>query len=142
MVTMNDYIFGVATKAVIYKEGKYLLLLKSASEDVNPSSFDLPGGRLQFGEKPTEAVAREVLEETGLKVEIQGLFNSWTFTKENFQLVGMDFFCLYQNGEEVLSHEHVELKWLTPQEVFAGEYPGWMKDTLRKAEVFRKTQPA
>lgn len=130
--------FGIATKALIYKAGKYLLLYKSESEDINPSSFDTPGGRLQFGEKPEEAIAREVKEEIGLHVKVLGLFNVWTFTKGQFQLVGIDFFCLFRGGREKLSEEHSSLIWATPRQIAHGlDYPTWIKKTIKKAEEFR-----
>src|SRR3990167_1787520 len=102
----NEKIFGVAVKAVLYQDGKYLILHKSDSEDINPNTYDLPGGRLEFGEKPEEALVREVVEETGLEVQPLGLLNSWTFTKGDFQLVGIDFLCQLRGGVERLSEEH------------------------------------
>lgn len=82
-----DKTFGVAIKGIIVKDGKFLILLKSDSEDVNPNTFDFPGGRLNFGEMLDEALKREIKEETGLDIEIKNILNAWTFTKKDFQLV-------------------------------------------------------
>lgn len=135
----DNKIFGIATKALIYKEGKYLLLYKSSLEDINPNSFDTPGGRLQFGEKVEEGIVREVKEETGLDIKPLGPFNIWTFTKDYFQLVGIDFFCLLIGGVEKLSQEHSNLIWVTPNQVARkSDYPDWIKKTIQKAEQFRE----
>lgn len=130
--------FGVATKAVIINpEGKYLILKKSDKEDVNPNTYDLPGGRILFKEKPEDAVYREVKEETGLEVEILNVFNTWSFQKdENFQLVGIDFLCKHKSGSEKLSKEHNEFLWLYPKEVESSDMPSWLVKTIQKAEKF------
>jgi 8-oxo-dGTP diphosphatase len=67
-------IFGVAVKAAILKDDKLLLLFKSALESaldpVDAWEFDLPGGRVEFGEHPSDRLIREVTEETGLHIDI------------------------------------------------------------------------
>ncbi|MCI0449351.1 MAG: NUDIX domain-containing protein [Chlorobi bacterium] len=44
--------------------------------------WDLPGGKIDFGETPEEALAREVLEETGLKLKSLALTNAIGYNKE------------------------------------------------------------
>jgi len=44
-------------------------LILAVSRKNNPNDFGLPGGKLDPGETPEEALCREVLEETGLKVK-------------------------------------------------------------------------
>ena len=56
--------YGVARKA-----NELLLVRASASTGV-PGTWWLPGGGLGFGEGPKECLAREFLEETGLRVRV------------------------------------------------------------------------
>lgn len=129
--------FGVATKGIVYKDNKFLILLKSDSEDINPNTFEFPGGRLAFGEMLDEALKREIKEETGLEVEIEQVLNAWTFTKEEkgFQLVGVDYLCKYTGGTETLSEEHSSIEWKTYDEIMNNEeYPDWLKSTMKKAQ--------
>lgn len=128
--------FGVATKAIIKNsEGKYLILLKSSKEDINPNTYDIPGGRMSFGEKPEEAVVREVKEETGLNVKPQKVFEVWTFTKEDFQLVGINFLCELTDGDITLSEEHDEANWYSKSEITTDKFPEWLVNTINKAEA-------
>jgi 8-oxo-dGTP diphosphatase len=131
--------FGVATKAIIFntKLKKYLVLKKSDLEDINPNTFDMPGGRIRFGEKLEEAVIREAKEETGLDVEVGKVFNVWTFVKqeEEFQLTGIDFFCVTDEEEVKLSEEHSGFEWKSAEEIINDEkYPDWLRETIEKAE--------
>lgn len=70
--------------------------------------IDQPGGRLEFGENPYDALKREIAEEVGLEVEIVRPIHVWTYVKntEEFQLVGINYLCAWTSGEVVLSEEH------------------------------------
>lgn len=132
---MNNKIFGVAVKAVVKnKDNKYLILKKSGVEDVNPNTYDLPGGRIEFGEKLEEAIIREVFEETGLNIIPKNVFNAWTFVKDNnFQLTGIDFLCELIGGQEKLSDEHEEIGWFSLDEIKRNaEIPSWLIKTIEK----------
>lgn len=128
--------FGVAVKALIKNErGEYLILKKSSIEDINPNTYDLPGGRIEFGEKPEDAILREVKEETGLNVEVVRIFNCWTFVKDdNFQLVGIDFICNLLGGDVLLSKEHDEIIWISESNLSTVDLPKWLIKTIDKAE--------
>lgn len=129
--------FGIATKAIIKnKEGKYLILVKSSKEDINPNTYDIPGGRMSFGEKPEDVLVREVAEETGLEIKPLKVFEAWTFTKDDFQLFGVNYLCELLGGEVKLSGEHDSAEWYTYQEIINGkDFPEWLVTTIKKAKV-------
>src|SRR6201995_419216 len=61
----------LAVSAVIFREGKVLLLKRAKSP--GHGFWSLPGGRVEFGESLHTALAREVDEEAGLKIDIVAL---------------------------------------------------------------------
>lgn len=58
--------FRFAQKAFIVNEGKLLLVKKSADDPFHPNEWEVPGGRMEFGEKLDEHIKREVKEEGGI----------------------------------------------------------------------------
>jgi 8-oxo-dGTP diphosphatase len=51
-------------------EAGRVLLVRASARSVRPGTWFLPGGGIDHGEHPADAVVREVAEETGLAVEI------------------------------------------------------------------------
>ena len=136
--------FGVATKAIIFntKLRKYLILKKSSIEDINPNTFDIPGGRMKFGEDLEEAVVREAKEETGLNITVKQIFNAWTFVKKDkeLQLTGIDFLCITEQKTVKLSEEHSAFEWKEVKKIIKDEkYPDWLRKTIEKAEKIRNS---
>ena len=110
----------VALKAIIEQDGKILVIKRSANDDIDKSTWDIPGGKIDFGEKPEEALSREIMEETGLKVRLIRPFRTWAFmANEETQVVGITFLAKYVSGEVKLSEEHEIYKWIEP-EAFQG----------------------
>jgi 8-oxo-dGTP diphosphatase len=55
-----------------------VLLVRGSVEDVAPGRWYLPGGGVEHGEHPRDAVVREFVEETGLDIEVAGLRDALT----------------------------------------------------------------
>jgi len=60
----------VAVSAGIFRDGK--ILLTRRANNPKGSLWTFPGGRIEFEETIAEALKREILEETGLTIEIAG----------------------------------------------------------------------
>ena len=57
----------------ICREGERILCCRLAPGEPSPGSWTLPGGGIDFGERPEDAVARELEEETGLTGRVEGI---------------------------------------------------------------------
>jgi len=75
-----------AAVALIFNEGGKIL---GVSRKHDPNDMGLPGGKVDPGEDFDQAVVREVLEETGLRVRIL----KHLFDKEEGDLLGRTFLC-------------------------------------------------
>ena len=129
-----------AIKAIILKDGKVLIMKRSMKEDHAQGSWDIPGGKIDFGENPIDCLNREVMEESGLEVEIIKLMRVWSFLKNpQTQIIGITMLCKYKSGEVKLSEEHTDFKWIEPKEI--NDYDalyGVKKDVLSAIESVTK----
>ena len=69
-----------AQKAFIWDGSHLLLVRKSSGDPHNPGRWEVPGGRMEFGEDVDEHLTREVEEETGLTVDAGAPFHIWQWT--------------------------------------------------------------
>ena len=87
-------LFQVFAVGVIFNEDNRILLVKSTYQRFHP--WGLPGGSLDYGEGPEDAVKREVWEETGLIVEIKRFLLVKTWSPDR---VGLYYLCEITGGE-------------------------------------------
>ncbi len=104
--------FQVITKAIIKKNGKFLVLKRSPDEMIFPNYWDFPGGRLEQGEQPFKAVERETLEETNLQVKGEKLVSAFVLHHQDTHLVFLSFKVKLISGKVKISDEHTEWKWV------------------------------
>lgn len=110
----------VAAKAFVVFDKKVLILKESSKyqDGTNLDRFDVPGGRVQPGERFDEGLQREVKEETGLEVTIGKPFfvNEWrpVVKGEQWQIVGVFFECQANSSTVVLGEDHSEYLWIEP----------------------------
>lgn len=104
--------FRVLTKALVMK-GDSILLLKRKEGGFASGLWDIPGGKLEFGESPEESLIREVYEETTLKVDIGKVISlsSGIDLKKNKQYITIVYLCSYLSGDVKLSNEHIDYEW-------------------------------
>jgi 8-oxo-dGTP diphosphatase len=110
---------SVSVAGVVIREDGRLLAIRRADN----GTWELPGGVLELDEAPETGVAREVLEETGIHVEVDQLTGVYKNTSRG--IVALVFRCKPSGGSERTSSESTAVDWLTPQEV-----------SERMAEVF------
>ncbi|MFD7301298.1 NUDIX hydrolase [Streptomyces pharetrae] len=71
----------VAAYAICVRDGQ-VLLARSPAED-GTREWVLPGGGMEHGEDPYDTVRRELLEETGYRVEVTGLLGVSSFRRQS-----------------------------------------------------------
>lgn len=110
--------FGIAVKAVIWNEGKFLILKRSKQHIAEPDLWEFPGGGLELGEKHEEALVREISEETGLDASVVRPLSVWDAKrKDGTQVLGVTFLCHLNSGTLLLSDEHEDYAWIHPNDI-------------------------
>jgi ADP-ribose pyrophosphatase YjhB (NUDIX family) len=107
----------VAVGALIFA-GDHVLLVRSRKWH---NKYILPGGHVEFGERLTDAVKREVREETGLivddveYVEYCEVIDSNEFWTPHIHFVGHNFTCHVKEGHFKLNEEAQAYVWCSLQ---------------------------
>ncbi len=73
--------------------------------------WEFPGGKIEEGETPQEALAREINEELDTKIEVGEYIDTIEYDYPNFHLSMDCFWCKILDGDLVLK-EHEAAKWL------------------------------
>jgi len=108
----------IAAHGFIKKGNKYLITRRSLVNDYKPGEWDIPGGTIEFGENPEEALKREFLEETNLKIDIIKPLYVCSQTQELRHQIWIVYECKYKSGKVKLNpEEHDEFVWVTIPEM-------------------------
>ena len=110
---MKNVKFHITVKGIVVLDNKILLLKRVKPSTDGLGFWELPGGGLEYGETPNQALIRELKEETGLDIVI--IKPAYTFTKirEDYQTVGIGFLCIPKNDHVRLSDEHTDYCFVT-----------------------------
>ena len=96
--------------AIIIHENKIFATQRGYGEFKD--GWEFPGGKIEPGETPQEALVREIKEELDIEIEVKDFLETVEYDYPEFHLSMDCFFCSIRSGELVLK-EHEAAKWLT-----------------------------
>ena len=96
--------------AIIIHENKIFATQRGYGEFKD--GWEFPGGKIEPGETPQEALVREIKEELDIEIEVKDFLETVEYDYPEFHLSMDCFFCTIKSGELVLK-EHEAAKWLT-----------------------------
>lgn len=106
--------FKSAHVVIFRKDGNVLIMRRSESDEWMPGHYGLPGGKLDSGESPRQALSRECKEEASLSIKPENFIfipKVSSQTEHSFYYVN-DF-----SGEPKLDHEHDDYQWVNPKDL-------------------------
>jgi len=127
-----------AVKALIQQNGKLLVLKTMAAEK---TYYVLPGGKIEYGEEPLEALQRELEEEISCEAKIGepvGMYDFFTGSKSDSDQVVLTVFKADIDDQEVDTSNNPadegidEALWMKPEEFLEASENESLKDLIRQ----------
>ena len=127
-ITMNERKHIVVVAAIIVRDGRIFATQRGYGEWKD--WWEFPGGKIEHGETPEDALKREIREELATEIEVDELLTTVEYDYPKFHLTMHCYLCTLNNNHLTLL-EHEDAKWLSPNEL---DFVNWLpadKDVIR-----------
>lgn len=144
---MNPGQFFVNVECAIYKDDKWLMIVRSEKEEHAAGMLSMVGGTVEYTDSDEsvleDAVRREVLEEVGVSLSgtIEYLESKHFITSDGQRVLDIVFMADYLSGEpRAISTDEVEsVQWMTLEEIQKHpQTPAWIRQSMKIADRARK----
>ena len=105
--------------AVIHAEGKVFATQRGYGE--YKDGWEVPGGKIEVGETPEDAVRREIREELDTDISVEELIDTIEYDYPNFHLSMDCFWCEIVCGDLNLK-EHEAARWLDKESLYSVDW--------------------
>ena len=119
--------------AIIIDDGKVFASQRGYGEFKD--GWEFPGGKIDAGETPEEALIREIKEELDTEIVVKELLDTVEYDYPKFHLSMDCFICKIKAGELVLK-EHEASKWLTKETLDSVEWLPADQGLIEKIENY------
>lgn len=118
----------VANKGILVNEKGHILVVRDAGSADHVDSkgvWDMPGGRMEYGETPLEGLVREVKEEVDIEIDPFGArpihVSRWGIRGDvlNEPIIGIFYVVFVGDAIVRLSDEHDEYQWIDPRQILS-----------------------
>lgn len=120
MPSVSDGSDVLVVGAAVVRHGRVLATRRTRPAEA-AGRWEFPGGKVETGEEPAEAVVREIREELGVEVSVTGRLAGEQPVKDRYRLQVL--LAEIVEGEPV-PHEHDALRWLGPEDLNAVPWLG------------------
>ncbi len=100
----------------ILRKGPLVLVGKRPEGHTLAGQWEFPGGKIELGEQPKDALTRELREELDIIADIGDLKLTWTHSYPEVGILLLFFEVLFWKNEPKPVH-HTELRWVTYEEL-------------------------
>lgn len=115
--------------AIIHRDGAYFATQRGYGEF--DGMWEFPGGKIEPGESPEDALKREIQEELGIDIGVKEFLCTTEYDYPSFHLTMHCYICCIKEGE-VEFREHKAARWLRSEELGSVEWLPADKDVISR----------
>ena len=105
-----------AVIGVVFNEKKQILVSKRLEGKAYEGYWELPGGKIELGEQPSQTLKREFFEEVGINIIEADFLKTIHYQYPEFVVI-LEVFKVNSFTGNIYSKEGQELAWLDPNDV-------------------------
>jgi 8-oxo-dGTP diphosphatase len=117
--------------AIIWRGGS-LLICQRTRHQTMPLKWEFPGGKIEDGEQPRDALRRELEEELGIKATIGDEVARIRHEYLNGSAVELRFFDVHEYAGEIENRIFRDVRWTAPAELLAYDFLDADRELVRK----------
>ena len=102
--------------AALIRDGERFLICKRPAHKARALMWEFPGGKVEAGESPRDALIRECMEELDITLDVKGLFMQVTHDYPDIQIRLSLYEAVIASGQ-LRGKEHEALCWILPREI-------------------------
>lgn len=119
--------------AAVIEDGDCILATQRGYGEFK-DGWEVPGGKIESGETPQQALKREIKEELNAEITVGDLLTVVEHDYPTFHLSMQCFLCTVASGELVLK-EHKAAKWLTQDQL---DTVDWLPADVKVVGAYKK----
>lgn len=107
--------------ALIWREGKILICQRTRHQPM-PLKWEFPGGKIEEGEQPRDALRRELEEELGITATIGDELARIQHEYPNGGMVELRFYIVREHQGEIENRIFREIRWAAPKDLLRYDF--------------------
>ena len=115
--------------AALIRDGERFLICKRPAHKARALMWEFPGGKVEAGESPRDALIRECMEELDITLDVGGLYMQVIHEYPDI-LIRLSLYEAVIASGELRSKEHEALCWILPREIPDYEFCPADKDII------------
>jgi len=121
----------------IDEQGKTIVLATARGYGDYKGWWEFPGGKIEQGETPQEALKREIMEELATEIRVGKQIDTIEYDYPEFHLSMECFWCEIISGELIL-REHEAARWLSQEQL---DEVKWLPADLAIIDIIKQDNP-
>jgi 8-oxo-dGTP diphosphatase len=117
--------------AALIVRGDQVLICQRKAGSAMGLKWEFPGGKIEAGESPQQALRRELDEELGIQAEVGPRMAHVRHTYRSGGAVDLEFFAVYSFAGEIINHIFEDVRWVALKELPSYDFLAADRDLIR-----------